>query len=63
MAFLANQLHQVAAVDDAAAGNPVSVLAVPGASVDDICHEVETAASIAVRGSVIVRVSGGLGVL
>ena len=61
MAFLANQLHQIAAVDDAAAGNPVSVLPVPGASVDDICRGVKTAASIAVRGSIRVLVSGGPG--
>jgi hypothetical protein len=36
MTFLANQLHQVAAIDDAAAGNPVLVLPAAGASVDDV---------------------------
>ena len=36
MAFLANQLHQVAAIDDAAAGNPVPVLPAPGVSVDEV---------------------------
>ena len=56
MAFLANQLHQVATV-----GKPVPVLPVPGASVDNICRGVKTAASIAVRGGIRVRVSGGSG--
>ena len=58
MAFLANQLHQVAAV-----GKPVPVLPVPGASIDVVCRGVKTAASIAVRGSIRVRVSSGSGVL
>jgi predicted ATPase len=61
MAFLANQLHQVTAIDDAAACNLVSVLPVLGTSVDDVYHRVKTATSIAVHGSVRVHVSSGSG--
>jgi len=36
MAFVEDQVHHVAAAVDAAAGNPVPVLAAPGAGVNNV---------------------------